>query len=207
MEVYKIVNNSVVKGLVNKDGLIKSNKELEAVSLAPNLRSLWMWGIELCFNHLCPVSFPDKENTVFIAEIELPDDMVVDFCEDAYDLENASWKEVPVIKTGKVDIDGWQYPQGLLGMGPTDDTPINYGAYPEIRVNECRVNKLYKIDKKHLKEANEKLPYYLMDQGMSSGIEIEIEKFKNELDDLKNHMVECPHQEDIQPYRKNRYPH
>ena len=190
MKVYKIINNSVAQDLISKDGMIKANKELGAVSLAPNLRSLWMWGIELCFNSLCPVSFPDKEDTIFIAEVELPDDMVVDFCEDAYDLESASWEKVPVSRTGEVDIDGWQYPQGLFGSAD-DDAPVNYGTYPEIRVKECRVNKLYKIDKRYIKEASKKLPYYLMDQGMPDTIGIEIEKFKKELDNLKNYMVEC----------------
>lgn len=191
MKVYKIINNSVAQGLVSRDGVIKSNKELKTVSLTPNLRSLWMWGIELCFNHLCPVSFPDKEDTVYIAEVEVPDDIVVDFCKDAYDLESASWEKIAVNKTAEIDIDGWQYPQGLLGMGPTDDAPVNYGAYPEIRVKECRVNKLYKIDKKYLKEASKKLPYYPMDQGMPEDIWVEIEKFKKDLDNLINYMVEC----------------
>jgi len=141
VKFYKILNLSAAAGLVVKAEdklIIKPNDVYNKVSLAPSWGATVMWADTLA--RLSSLRIPERENWVFIAEIELDDSVIVEGCFDALHLDKAEFKEMTADRAvSTLTYKDWTY-------GPYNDF---YGVRPEVRVDgPVEVKKLYKIKKR-----------------------------------------------------------
>jgi len=149
VKFYKIINISAAAGLIEKveDKLIiKANDAYNKVSLAPNWGATVTWAEAL--TNSIDISIPEREEWIFIAEVEIDAAATVEAASSAYILNNAEFNLMSA-------------EEAVVKLTYKDWVNDFYGDYPEVRVDgPVEVKKLYKVEKEALLNIRYKAPFF-----------------------------------------------
>jgi len=149
IKMYKILNLTAAAGLIAKDSdkiIIKPNDAYGKVSLAPNWGATVTW-TEALTNSIGN-SISEKEEFIYIAEVEIDADATVEAASSAYILNNAEFNLMSA-------------EEAVVKLTYKDWVNNFYGDYPEVRVDDpVEVKKVYKVKKEAILDIRYKAPIF-----------------------------------------------